>query len=137
MSPRPKGSCRRKAESSCVSWDVGRTVRPHRASPQSPPPQGPRAACAVASPQGDRDPEKVRDSPWAWAEPPWSCPRLDRGLTVFLATGSSFIQVCRFLRARSTSFWQRMSSEMSPPKANCGGGIRGSGLGGMGRGSSA
>ena len=61
--------------------------------------------------------------------------RLARGLTRFLAPGSSFIQVCRFLRAKSTSFWQRMSSETSERKAVCGGGeIQGLGLGGVRRG---
>ena len=52
-----------------------------------------------------------------------------------MAPGSSFIQVCRFLRAKSTSFWQRMSSETSERKAVCGGGeIQGLGLGGVRRG---
>lgn len=42
-------------------------------------------------------------------------------LTRFLVTGSSFIQVGRFLSARSTSFWHKMSSDKSASKTDCGG----------------
>lgn len=42
------------------------------------------------------------------------------GLTKLVDTDSSFIHVCRFLRARSTSFWHRMISLMSDSKADCG-----------------
>lgn len=54
--------------------------------------------------------------------PPTPSPtRCGQRLTRFLATYSSFIQVCSFWSARSTSFWHMMSSDTSASKTDCSG----------------
>lgn len=132
MSTRPKGSFRMKVELSCMSWGAGWMVGPCGGPLHSPPPQGsphqemevPRKL--VTHPGSEVAKGPGLELPLGTATTPPSA----GGLTRFLVAGSSFIQVCRFLRASVTSVWHMRNSDISASKADFGGGgIRGSGSG--------